>query len=95
MHPQKHLMERYAKNYMDIYNNQCNGKQLFNFLKTQRKYYTDYIKKTEASGAAAVDRSKLSLLQQKCLEIFSAEESTKPTVSRNRGIQKSATVSME
>ncbi len=95
MHPQRARMERYAKRYVDIYGTQCNGRKLFNLLKTQRKYYTDHIKKTESSGAAAVDVSKLTELQKKCLEIFGSEESLKPTLSRHRRVQMSATVSMQ
>ncbi len=97
MHPQRMAMERQAKKFMDIYNDQCTGKKLFNFLKTQRKYYTDFKKKAAASGAAVEDQTKLTALQKKCLEVFNSEENLKPTIARNRKtlIYKSATVSIE
>ncbi len=90
-------MERQAKKYMDIFNSQCTGRKLFNFLKTQRKFYTDFKKKASASGAAVEDKSKLTELQKKCLEVFQSEEYLKPTIARNRKtlIYKSATVSIE
>ncbi len=64
MHPDKLRMEKQAKKYMDIFDIQCTGRKLFNFLKTQRKYYTEYKKKTSASGAAVDDKTILTDLQK-------------------------------